>query len=130
MPAVEIDGYNYVGTLVIPELDLRLPVQETWSYKQLRISPCVFEGTCYEDGFVVIGHRYTTHFSTLKDLRPGDLAIFTDMDGNVFRYEVVTTDTLRPNQLEELLDDTYAMSLMTCTYDGSKRVTVRFMRIP
>ncbi len=128
MPVVEIGGLDYVGTLTIPALGLKLPVQQTWSYKLLKTSPCVFHNTCYEDGFVIIAHRYNTHFAGLKDLRPGDKATFTDMDGNVFRYEVVTTDTLMPNQLEELLDEQYAMSLMTCTYDGSKRVTVRFRR--
>lgn len=128
MPAVELEGYSYVGTLTIPALDLKLPVQQTWSYPQLKISPCVFNGTCYENGFVIIAHRYTKHFSGIKNLKVNDTVTFTDMDGNVFRYRVIGIDTLKPNQLEALLDDRYAMSLMTCTYDGSKRVTVRLER--
>ncbi len=128
MPVVEIDGLEYVGTLTIPALELKLPVQETWSYKNLKTSPCVYHGTCYKDGFVIIAHRYNTHFSGLKDLRQGDPVTFTDMEGNVFRYEVLSVETLQPHQVKELLDDQYAMSLMTCNYDGSRRVTVRLKR--
>ena len=40
MPAIQIDGKRYLGILEIPALDLRLPIMESWSYPNLKISPC------------------------------------------------------------------------------------------
>ena len=40
MPVIEIDGYDYIGVLQIPSLDLTLPVISDWSYPALQIAPC------------------------------------------------------------------------------------------
>lgn len=119
---------KFVGIINIPALDVRLPVQSTWSYEQLAYTPCRYAGSCYNDGFVIIAHRFDSHFAAIGSLTEGSLITFTDMNGNVFRYKVVGVETLRGDQTEELLSDDYAMSLMTCTLSSSQRIVVRCER--
>lgn len=119
---------KFVGIINIPALDVRLPVQSTWSYEQLAYTPCRYAGSCYNDGFVIIAHRFDSHFAAIGSLTEGSLITFTDMNGNVFRYKVVGVETLRGDQTEELLSDDYALSLMTCTLSSSQRIVVRCER--
>ena len=83
MPAVEVDGSRYIGVLEVPSLGLELPVMETWSYPNLRVAPCRYSGSAYQDDMIVAAHNYKTHFGQLKELRPGDEVRFTDTEGNV-----------------------------------------------
>lgn len=125
MPTVEVEGETYIGTLVIPELGLTLPVMSDWSYPQLKKAPCRFSGSAYTGDMIVIAHNYVSHFGNLKKLQPGAEITFTDMDGNVFCYAVAETEILQPHQIEELEGTDYPLTLVTCTLGGETRVTVR-----
>lgn len=125
LPVKEIDGRNYVGTLSVPLLELELPVMEEWSYDNFKIAPCVYEGTPYKSNFIVAAHNYRKHFGSLKSLREGDSVVFRDMDGNKFRYEVLYTEILDNNAVEEMSEGEWDMTLFTCTYGGATRITVR-----
>lgn len=130
MPAVEIDGEGYIGTLKIPALDLELPVMEEWSYPRLRKAPCRYSGSAYRGDMVIAAHNYKTHFGRLKELRPGDEVTFIDADGNVFRYAVAETETLGGGDVEEMRAGDWDLTLFTCTYGGKSRVTVRCSLLP
>ncbi|MCH5321141.1 MAG: sortase, partial [Eubacterium sp.] len=52
MPTVEIDGYLYIGFVSIPKLELMLPVMDSWSYPQLKISPCRYAGSAYLNNMI------------------------------------------------------------------------------
>ena len=128
MPAVEVDGGRYIGVLEVPSLGLELPVMETWSYPNLRVAPCRYSGSAYQDDMIVAAHNYKTHFGQLKELRPGDEVRFTDTEGNVFRYAVAELETLGKYDVEEMKSGGWALTLFTCTYGGQSRVTVRCLR--
>ena len=68
MPTVEIDGYDYIGYLDIPSLELSLPVMSEWSYPQLKIAPCRYAGSVYLDDMILAAHNYDRHFGRLKNL--------------------------------------------------------------
>ena len=125
MPAAEVDGAWYIGTLEIPVLGLSLPVMSTWSYENLRMAPCRYAGSAYDDSLVIAAHNYRAHFGTLKNLTPGDPVIVTDMDGNRFSYEVAAVEVLEAGDVEDMLSEEWALSLFTCTYGGQTRLTVR-----
>lgn len=125
MPAVEIAGNAYIGTLNIPSLDLSLPVMSEWSYTKLRIAPCRYAGTAYQSGFVLAAHNYRTHFGSLSRAAAGDRVTFTDMDGNIFYYQVEEVQVLQPADIEKMLSDEWDLSLFTCTLGGQTRLTVR-----
>lgn len=130
MPVVNIDNHNYVGVLEIPDLGLALPVLAgEWSYEKLKIAPCVYSGSVYQNNMVIAAHNYWSHFSRIKDLEIGDAVIFTDCEGNVFEYSVGWVDTLQPYDTEDMKSaETWDLSLFTCTYSGKERYTVRCIK--
>ena len=129
MPTVEIDGYDYIGYLDIPSLELSLPVMSEWSYPQLKIAPCRYAGSGYLDDMILAAHNYDRHFGRLKNLEGGELVRFTDVDGNVFDFSVTELELLWPEQTEEMLSGEWDLTLFTCTLGGRQRVTVRCDRI-
>ena len=130
MPTTQVDGYECIGILSIPVLELELPILTDWSYAKLKIAPCHYYGTYYEKNFVIAAHNYQSHFGRLADLQPKDLVLFTDVSGTVRYYEVVLLETLPGNATEEMITSGFDLSLYTCTTGGSNRVTVRCNLIP
>ena len=45
MPTINVDGYECIGILSIPVLDLELPVLTDWSYAKLKKAPCIYYGS-------------------------------------------------------------------------------------
>ncbi len=125
MPTELIDGNEYIGIISIPDIDVVLPVMESWSYPNLKISPCRYNGTAYKKNFVICAHNYESHFGNLKYLDIGSLIQFTDMDGNEFCYEVVEIETLQPTAIEDMISGDWDLTLFTCTVGGASRVTAR-----
>lgn len=125
MTAVTVDGYEYIGYLTIPALDLELSVMSSWSYPKLKISPCRYSGSLAGGDLVICAHNYSRHFGRIKNLSEGDDVYFTDMDGNTCHYEVAEVTTLAPTAIEEMTSSGYDLTLFTCTYGGKSRVTVR-----
>lgn len=125
MATVEVDGYDCIGILSIPVLELELPVLTPWSYTKLNRAPCHYYGTCYEKDFVISAHNYRSHFGRLSELQAGDIVIFTDVHGVAHSYEVVLLETLPPTATEAMITSGFDLSLYTCTPGGANRVTVR-----
>ena len=125
MATAQVDGYDCIGVLSIPVLELKLPVLTDWSYEKLRIAPCHYFGSYYGTDFVIAAHNYQSHFGRLSALQPKDLVLFTDISGTVYCYEVVLLETLPANATEEMITSGFDLSLYTCTPGGSNRVTVR-----
>ena len=115
------------GEVEVP--DYVLNVLSQWSYPNLRIAPCRYQGSAYTDDLVIAAHNYTSHFGNLKNLQEGDTVILTDMDDNVFTYKVALRETLMPTAVEEMSSGDWDLTLFTCTLGGSYRVTVRCERV-
>ena len=125
MLTTQVDGYECIGVLSIPVLELELPVLTDWSYAKLKIAPCHYFGSYYEKDFVIAAHNYRSHFGRLSALQPKDLILFTDISGTVYCYEVVLLETLPGNATEEMITSGFDLSLYTCTPGGASRITVR-----
>lgn len=125
MPRTEINGEEYIGILEIPKLGLSLPIASTWSYPKLRKTPCCYSGSAYQGDLIISAHNYESHFGNLRNLQEGESVTFTDVDGNVFRYEVSTRETIQPEDIEGMKSGDWDLTLFTCTYGGQQRVTVR-----
>lgn len=124
MTEVEIDGNLYIGYLSIPALNMELPVMSNWSYDQLRIAPCRYDGSIRGEDLVLMAHNYNSHFGQISQLVIGDEVFFVDMDGKTTCYAVVGTDILDPSAVEIMTAGEYDLTLFTCTYGGASRVTV------
>lgn len=126
MPVETINGIDFIGVLRIPALELELPIISEWNYPNLKTAPCRYSGSAYLNNLIICGHNYTSHFGTLKNLWEGDIATFTDMDGNVFTYKMVEQETLNPTDIEGMESGNWDLTLFTCTVGGQSRVTIRF----
>ena len=129
MATVKADGYDCIGILSVPVLELELPVLADWSYTKLRKAPCHYFGTYYEKDFVIAAHNYKSHFGRLSELQAGDMVVFTDVNGTAYYYEVVLLETLPKEATQEMIASGFDLSLYTCTPGGGSRVTVRCNRM-
>jgi len=125
LPEKTVDGHSCVGYLEIPAFELKLVILSNLTYPNLRVAPCLYHGTPYKDNFVIAAHNYNSHFGRLKNLETGERIIFTDVDGNVFKYEVISRETLMPESIEQMKYSEYDLTLFTCTIGGATRVTIR-----
>ena len=124
-----IDGYNYIGIIEIPSINLKLPIISTFDYDRLKIAPCIYYGSIETNDLVICGHSYKNHFRYLKELKSGDIITITDMNSNTYYYEVALVEILKPTEVLEMIESSFDLTLYTCSYGALKRITVRCNRI-
>ena len=125
MPVVEVDGNDCIGYLTVPAVDLKMPVFNTFTYYKLNIAPCRYYGSLETDDLVIAGHNFNSGFEKLKQLKKKDTVLFTNMNGESYSYRVEDTEMLKPEQVTDMVQSSYDLSLYTCNYSGSERFTVR-----
>ncbi len=124
MMLATVDGYDYIGILEIPALELAVPILSDWDEKKLDIAPCRHFGSVKTDDLVIAGHNYRRHFLNLYKLVVGDTIRFTGMDGSVIDYRVTEKWTLEATDVDTVLESEYDLILYTCTYSGTERTAV------
>lgn len=132
-----VDGYDYIGIVDVPALGISLPVMADWDYTRLRICPCRYTGTPYNDDLVIAGHNYPSHFSPLKWVDIGTDVYFTTMDGVQFHYTVTNRETVQPYSVAEMIENDnnsestrdWDLTLFTCNTGGQTRCAVRCVRV-
>lgn len=123
---VLIDDNLYVAILTIPSLNLELPIQSSWSYEKLSLSPCFYQ----TEPMSIAGHNYQAHFGNLYKLEVGDTASLTYISGAIQEYQVVSVTIIHESDVDELDNSDYDLSLFTCNYNNnSERVLVRLNKI-
>lgn len=128
MSVALIDGYEYIGIISIPALELELPVLADWDDARMKTAPCRYSGSVRGNDLVICGHNYTRHFGNLKKLSTGDSVYLSDMDGETVEYQVMGVEVLEPTAIAQMTESGYDLTLFTCTYSGTARVTVRCSR--
>ena len=119
------DGREYYGVVEIPELQIKLPVLATYTDADMKTTPCVYYGCRENNDLVIVGHNYASQFGTLNDVSQ-DLLVYLHMpDGSVYKYKSVATESLNPDQVDEMLMGDWDLTLFTCSYSGEKRIAVR-----
>lgn len=129
MKTTNIDGYDYIGWITIPSLNLELPIMSEHDYTRLSIAPCRYYGSIYTNDLIICAHSYETHFKNIDKLNQNDLIIITDINGNIYKYEVLEIEILNPKEVSKMIDNNFDLTLYTCTNDGLNRITVRCNRI-
>ena len=140
MPVIEVEGNYYIGILEIPSLQLTLPVMDRWDYTRLKISPCVYSGSYKTDDLVICAHNYARHFSPVKWIDMGADVYLITVDCRVYHYQVTNRETLKPDLVENMIENTnntkdgtvtneWDLTLFTCNTGGQTRCAVRCTRI-
>ena len=128
MPTVEIDGDKYIGMIEIPSIEIKLPIMDAWDEIRSKIAPARYAGSAYSGGLILCGHNYARHFGRLKNREIDDVVIFTDVDGNVFRYKVKKIEIIDGTAVEEMISGDWDLTLFTCAIPARlTRVTIRCM---
>ena len=128
-------GYNMIGTIEIPSINLSYPVLEKVTDKTLKLAVAAEwpqpESVLNEIGNVVIaGHNYRngSFFSNIKKLKTGDKIYITDLDKKRVIYVIYNmvnksdTDTTFYNKET---NGKREITLKTCTDDGAQRLFIQ-----
>jgi len=124
-----IDSYGYLGIIMIPSLNLELPVMSEYDDDRLKIAPVRYYGSVYTNDLIICAHSYKTHFGNLGKLHQEDIIIFTDIKGKSYVYNVLEIEILEKDDIIEMIDNEFDLTLYTCTSDGNSRITVRCNRV-
>lgn len=127
MPTEVVDGKKYVGMLYIDSINLKLPVQDSWSYSNKL--PSKYFGTAYLNNMIICAHNYKSHFGKLKKLKIGDIIIFEDMTGNIFKYQVSEVLMIKGTDVEQMKNSEWDLTLFTCDSNNTRRITIRCEKI-
>lgn len=126
---LNISGYDYIGVISIPSLNIKLPIMRETDYDRLAISPCKYYGNINTNDLVLCAHDYVNQFGKISNLKEDDIIIITDVLGNNYVYKVVLTEELNPTDITNMIDSPFDLTLYTCSYGALKRITVRCNRI-
>lgn len=124
-----IDGVEIIGSLFIPKIDKNLPVTASWSQELMNTYPNKYRGKKYSDPLIIMAHNYRSQFGALYRLEEGDKVIFTDVIGRQKIFQVAGKEIIRGQEVEEMIQTDYPLTLFTCTLDSLSRLTVRFTKI-
>ena len=129
MKTININGDEFIGTITIPSINLELPVLSKFSNSNLKKAPCRYYGNLFTNDLIICAHAYETFFANLNKLKQNDLIIFTDVDGNIYTYEVLEGEVLKETDVDKMVNNEFDLTLYTCTYDNTGRITVRCNRV-
>lgn len=124
MPAVEIDGTDYIGILELPSFGICLPVSYAWQEKDLHCAPSRFCGSVYGQG-LVIGGDYFGQFEFCDKIELGALVSFTDLGGAQFRYTVSRVDRRETPDAQWLTEGDFDLTLFCKAAYSAEYIAVR-----
>lgn len=127
--AALLSSGDVIGLIEIEALELKYPIVEGADSKQLAYGIGHIPDTAAIGGkgnCVLAGHRgsrYGTYFKYLNRLSEGDMVKVTDKEGNVYQYEVVSSEVVGPydNSVKAQGEET-ELTLLTCENSGTMRL--------
>ena len=132
----EYKGYNVVGIIKIPSINVEYPIIDTTNEQTMKQSITKFWGNNVNDmgNFCMAGHNYYdgTMFGKTKQLNTNDIIEMTDLTGNTIKYKVFKKYTVDPNDTEcvnSIKENTREITLITCTNGRSNRLIIKAREI-
>ncbi|MBE6976019.1 MAG: sortase [Ruminococcaceae bacterium] len=123
MPALELDGVDYVCLLEVPSQGVTLPVQSQWDTNALKSRPCKFWGSIYNGNCILGGSGSQFDFCAKLDL--GDSILLTDMEGTVFTCYVQRIDRSSTANFDRLSQGDFPLTLFVRQEYASEYIIVR-----
>ena len=125
-------GYNVIGIIKIPSIDVEYPILSDTSMNAMNISIIKFSGGELNDfgNVALAGHNnYSgTMFSKNKNLELGEKILITDLSGNTVEYKIYDKFVTDPNDVSilETKDKTKReLTLITCKNGRSNRLIIK-----
>ena len=121
MPALEIDGTDYVALLEIPAWEVALPIAARWDDRPSDYIPARFGGSVYGETLALGGTQFD--FCGQIDL---DTPVFvTDMTGARFAYQVAWVDRSSEAPSKWLMDTQWDLTLFYHDLYAGEYIAVR-----
>lgn len=126
----KLEGYEIIGTIEIPKIELKCPILDGVNKRILEIAV----GKIYSvddlnkpGNTVIYGHNYrnSLFFSRNDELSNGDIIYILDQEGNKVTYEIfnifetTVNDTTFYARTPDMTDWKAEVTLSTCTDDAS-----------
>lgn len=132
IPYVEYEGYQVIGIIKIPKIDLEYPILVETTEDSLQKSITRFgDGKVNEVGNLCLaGHNYINNsmFGDINKLENDDDIYITDLHGNEVTYKVFDKYNTNPNDisvLESIDSNKREITLITCINGNKERLIVR-----
>lgn len=121
-----------LGIIEIEKINAVFPIVEGTSRDNLRAAVGHMNNTASLGGSgncALAGHRggiYGAFFKNIHKLKTGDIVMLTDLDGDLYKYEVYEQFTVEPEDMW-VADETEGsvLTLISCEKKGTKRLIVR-----
>ncbi len=124
-------GYNVIGTISIPAIDIEYPILEKVTTRSLKVAVAYLSGAGINQvgNTVIQGHNYRNglFFSNLSSLSIGDKIYIKDTTGTEVTYEVYRNFTAEDTDTSFYNRDTEGkreITLSTCTEDSTVRTII------
>lgn len=125
MPALEVDGVNYIALLEIPAYDILVPVADAWNSDKLSLSPARFFGSTYDNSLIIGGADHPKQFGFCDEIGHNEQIVVTDMTGAQFTYTVSAVDRANHAQTQWLADPNSDLTLFCHNPFGMEYIAVR-----
>lgn len=119
LPAMEVDGIDFVALLEFPAFQTTLPVCNHWGAPEKY--PCRFTGNIHESTLIIGVSEPLLPFAT--ELYVGDTVTLTDMTGNRFTYRIQSIE-ISDNARKDTLQSTDAALTVFIKHSLSSRYTI------
>ena len=124
-------GYNMMGYIEIPAINVKYPVLEKINSNTLQIAVAIFTGPGLNEigNTVIMGHNYRNgvFFSDLHELEINDIIYITDRSKRKVKYKVYNVLNVAKNDSTYYFRDTEGrreITLETCSDTSESRVLV------
>lgn len=124
-------GYNMMGYIEIPAIDIKYPVLEKVTTRSIEIAVAILEGVGLNEigNTIIVGHNYRNgvFFSRLDELEINDVIYITDRSGTKIKYKAYNIFSTTPEDSEFFDRDTEGkreITLETCSDTGGMRIVV------
>ena len=130
----EFKGFEIIGKLEIPKLNIDKYILKESSSKALKVSVTKLYGPEINEigNFCIAGHNYSTMLKGIKSLEKKDKIILTDVFGDSVCYEVYDNYQSSPKDVSCLNQNTGGekeVTLITCTPGAINRVIVKAVEV-
>ncbi len=119
-----LDGNEYIGTIELVDLDIKLPIMSEWSYSKLKIAPCRYRGSEKTNDLIIMAHNYRTHFKNIDQLEIGSIINYQNANGDLYKYQVIENTIIDADDIQGMITAKSDLTLFTCNFSATKRLTV------
>lgn len=125
MPALEIEGTDYIALLEIPAFGLKLPVTSRLDSGVVPMTPGRFSGSVYDGTLIIGGADDPQQFAFCSRIEHGVYVTVTDMTGARYSFRVTGIDRDEHASAQWLRDEGADLTIFCRSMNSLEYIAVR-----